>query len=102
MPAMGQPPVILFSAVIRIDVSNLPLTVADLALDGINFTTWLHWLHRDWVARSIAGRADMLFDLQTFHAAHLEPSVRSFADQPLGFAFSPNSTSRRYCTHPRR
>src|SRR6266850_3049462 len=84
-----------FSAVIRIDVSNLPLTVADLALDGINFTTWLHWLHHDWVARSIAGRADMLFDLRTFQAAHLEPSVRSSADQPLGFAFSPNSTSRQ-------
>jgi hypothetical protein len=54
-------------------VRDLPLTVAGLALDGIDFTTWLHWLHHDRVARSTTGRAGVLFDLlvsyRTFHAA---------------------------------
>jgi hypothetical protein len=44
-------------------VRDLPLTVAGLALDGINSAAWLLWLLHDWEARSITGRADMLFDL---------------------------------------
>jgi hypothetical protein len=50
-------------------VRDLPFTVAGLALDGIDFTTWLHWLHHDRVARSTAGRAGVLFDLW----CHIEP-----------------------------
>src|SRR3954454_1814450 len=46
-----------------VSVRDLPLTVAGLALDGIYFAAWLHRLLHDWVARSIAGRADVLFDL---------------------------------------
>ena len=42
---------------------DLPLAVAGRALDGIDFTAWLHWLLHDWVARSIAGPARVLFDL---------------------------------------
>jgi hypothetical protein len=87
---MRPSPSILASTIWRTaGVRDLPLTVADLALDGINFTTWLHWLRHDWVAHSIAGRADMLFDLRTFHDAHLEPSVRSFADHPSGLRLQP-------------
>jgi hypothetical protein len=53
-----------------IGVRNLSLAIAGLAFDGINFAAWLHWLHHDWEARSIAGRAGMLLDLRTFDAAH--------------------------------
>ena len=53
-------------------IRDLPLTVAGLALDGIDFTTWLHWLHHDRIARSTAGRAGVLFDLW----CHIEPFMR--------------------------
>jgi hypothetical protein len=53
-------------------VRDLPLTVAGLALDGIDFTIWLHWLHHDRVACSTAGRACVLFDLR----CHIEPFMR--------------------------
>ena len=55
-----------------ISCRDLPLAVAGRALDGIDFTAWLHWLLHDWVARSIAGRADMLFDLRR----HMKPFMR--------------------------
>jgi hypothetical protein len=55
--------------VASVGVRDLSLTVADRALGGINFAAWLHGLLHDLVARSIAGRADMLFDLWTSHAA---------------------------------
>jgi len=57
-----------------VGVRDLPLTVAGLALNGIDFTTWLRWLLHDRVARSIAGGADVIFDLwchRTFEAAQL-------------------------------
>ena len=78
---------------------DLALTAAGRALDGINSTTRLHWLLHNWVARSIAGRADMLFDLRTFHAAR--PLVRPFADQLLGLVFTPSPTSRRIASNSR-
>ena len=53
-------------------VRDLPLTVAGLALDGIDFATWLRWLHHDRVACSTAGRARVLFDL----LCHIEPFMR--------------------------
>jgi hypothetical protein len=53
-------------------IRDLPLTVAGLALDGIDFTTWLHWLHNDRIARSTAGRAGVLLDLWR----HIEPFMR--------------------------
>jgi hypothetical protein len=50
-------------------VRDLSLTVARSAIDGINFAIWLHWLIHDWVARSIAGGAHVLFDFWR----HIEP-----------------------------
>jgi hypothetical protein len=44
-------------------VRDLPLTVAGLALDGIDSTAWLRRLLHGWVARSIAVGARVLFDL---------------------------------------
>jgi hypothetical protein len=47
----------------------------------------LRWLLHDWVACSIASRADMLFDLRTFHAAR--PSFVVSQIQPLGLVHKP-------------
>ena len=38
-----------------VGVRDLSLTVAGLALEGIDFMTWLLRLPHDWVARPIAG-----------------------------------------------
>jgi len=52
-----------------VGVRDLSLTVARLALKRIDPTAWLQWLLHDWVARSIAGEARVLFDLWR----HAEP-----------------------------
>jgi hypothetical protein len=59
-----------------VGVRDLSLTVARLAPEWIDFTTWLRRLLHDRVARSITGRADMLFDLRTFHAAPIRSPFR--------------------------
>ena len=55
-----------------VGVRDLSLTVAEPAPNWVNFTTWLHWLRYRWVARSLAGRTRMLFDLWR----HIEPFMR--------------------------
>jgi hypothetical protein len=55
-----------------VGVRDLSLSVAGAAPDGVNFTPWLHWLRYRWVARSLAGRTRMLFDLWR----HIEPFMR--------------------------
>ena len=55
-----------------VGVRDLSLTVAGPAPNGVNFTTWLRWLRYRWVARSLAGRTRMLFDLWR----HIEPFMR--------------------------
>ena len=52
-----------------VGVRDLSLTVARLALERIDPAAWLQWLLHDWVARSIAGGARVLFDLWR----HAEP-----------------------------
>jgi hypothetical protein len=76
-------------AAASVGVPDPSLTVAGRALDGIDFTTWPHWLLHDWVARSIAGRADMLFDLRTIHAAR-----PPFAVSQMTLRASPSAPAR--------
>jgi hypothetical protein len=66
-----------------IGVRDLPLTVAGRALDGIDSAAWLQRLLHGLVACSIAGRADVLFDLRPSHAARTPFAV---SQKPSGFA----------------
>lgn len=65
-----------------VDVRNFPFPIAWLTLDGINSATRLRWLPHFRVALSVAGGADALFDLRTFHTPSSFLRLQPQLDQP--------------------